>query len=66
MDGAKARATAGDVDRSGLIDAELALVEAQIAVDAARARALRAAPAWYDAVGTDGQDRSVPCRAGTG
>lgn len=46
---ARARKAAGVEDGSAVLSAETALLDAQIAVDAARARAVRAAAIWADA-----------------
>lgn len=46
---ARARAAAGVEDGGSRLSAEIAVLDAKIAVDAARARAFRAAAAWQDA-----------------
>ncbi len=55
-----ARADAGETDRSDIIQAELALIDARDAIDEARARALRAALGWFEATGTDGAACAAP------
>jgi multidrug efflux system outer membrane protein len=45
---AKARKAAGESDLSSLIDAELAVLDAQMAVDTSRAATVRAAATWHD------------------
>ena len=47
----KARKAAGEADAGGLIEAELAVLDAQVAIDATRARAIRSAVLWQDAMG---------------
>jgi outer membrane protein, multidrug efflux system len=56
---ARTREGAGETDRSDVIQAELAVIEAQAAADQAHARALSAALGWLDA----SEGGSTPCRA---
>ena len=47
----KARKAAGEADSGGLIEAELTVLDAQAAIDTTRARAIRSAVLWQDAIG---------------
>jgi outer membrane protein TolC len=47
----KARKAAGEADGGGLIEAELTVLDAQAAIDTTRARAIRSAILWQDAIG---------------
>lgn len=52
----KARKAAGEDDEGQLIDVELAVLDAEVAIDSARARALRGVALWHDALGPDRMD----------
>lgn len=47
----KARKSAGEADMGALIEAELAVLDALVAIDTARARAIRGIAQWQDAIG---------------
>jgi multidrug efflux system outer membrane protein len=54
----RARKAAGEADEGGLIEAELAVLDAQATIDTTRARAIRSAVLWQDAIGPGRTDCS--------
>lgn len=52
----KARRSAGEADMGALNEAELAVLDAQVAIDTARARAIRGVAQWQDVIGPSRTD----------